>query len=45
MDGGFPSTEEILRGVHALYNSSNLEEKEKASKWLTELQKSVSSFI
>lgn len=39
---GPPTTEQILQGVHALYNSSNLDEKEKASKWLADLQRSVS---
>lgn len=39
---GPPTTEQILQGVHALYNSSDLTEKDKASKWLAELQKSVS---
>lgn len=37
-----PSTEIVLQGVHALYNNPDLKEKDKASAWLAELQKSVS---
>lgn len=42
MEGGPPTTEQILRGVNALYNSPDLQEKDKASLWLTDFQKSVS---
>lgn len=43
MEGGPPTTEQILRGVNALYNSPDLQEKDKASVWLTDFQKSVST--
>ena len=37
-----PTTEAVLEGVYALYYNPNRDEKERASKWLEELQKSVS---
>lgn len=40
-----PSIEEVLRGVHALYDNPDLKEKDKASLWLAELQKSVSEHV
>ncbi|XP_063700917.1 transportin-3 [Culicoides brevitarsis] len=39
-----PSTETVLQGVHALYNNPDLKEKDKASAWLAELQKSIHSW-
>lgn len=36
-----PSTEEVLSAISALYNNPDKSEKERASKWLLELQKSV----
>lgn len=37
-----PTTEAVYQGVYALYNNPDSVEKEKASKWLESLQKSVS---
>lgn len=37
-----PSTEAVYQGVYTLYNNSNTVEQEKASKWLEQLQNSVS---
>lgn len=37
-----PTTEDVYQGVYALYNNPDSAEKEKASKWLDSLQKSVS---
>lgn len=37
-----PTTEAVYQGVYALYNNPDSAEKEKASKWLELLQKSVS---
>lgn len=37
-----PTTEAVYQGVYTLYNDTNVAEKEKASKWLTQLQNSVS---
>lgn len=37
-----PTTEAVYQGVYALYNNPDSAEKEKASKWLESLQKSVS---
>lgn len=39
-----PSTEEVLSAVSALYNNPEKSEKERASQWLLELQKSVRHF-
>ena len=36
-----PTTEAVYQGVYALYNNPDTAEKEKASKWLDLLQKSV----
>lgn len=36
-----PSIEEVLSAVSALYNNPEKSEKERASQWLLELQKSV----
>ena len=38
-----PTAEAVLQGVFTLYNDPNNVEKEKASKWLEEFQKSVSA--
>lgn len=37
-----PTTEAVYQGVYAFYNNSNAAEQEKASKWLEQLQNSVS---
>lgn len=37
-----PSTEAVYEGVYTLYNNTNTVEQEKASKWLEQLQNSVS---
>lgn len=37
-----PTTEAVYQGVYALYNNSDVTEQEKASKWLEQLQNSVS---
>lgn len=37
-----PTAEAVLQGVYTLYNNPNKQEKEKASRWLEEFQKSVS---
>lgn len=37
-----PTTEAVYQGVYTLYNNSNTVEQEKASKWLEQLQNSVS---
>lgn len=37
-----PSTDTVYQSVYALYNNPDTSEKEKASKWLDSLQKSVS---
>lgn len=37
-----PSLETVYQAVVALYHNQNWSEREKASQWLTELQKSVS---
>ncbi|ETN66595.1 transportin [Anopheles darlingi] len=39
-----PTAEAVLRGVYTLYNDPNNAEKEKASKWLEEFQKSIHSW-
>ncbi|XP_055641944.1 transportin-3 isoform X2 [Toxorhynchites rutilus septentrionalis] len=39
-----PTTEAVLQGVYTLYNNPNKQEKEKASKWLEEFQKSIHSW-
>uniref|UniRef100_A0A1B0GKH3 Putative nuclear transport regulator n=1 Tax=Lutzomyia longipalpis TaxID=7200 RepID=A0A1B0GKH3_LUTLO len=39
-----PSTEQVYQGVYAFYNNSNILEQQKASQWLSELQKSVYSW-
>lgn len=36
-----PTTEAVYQGVYTLYNNENADEKEKASKWLEQLQNSV----
>jgi transportin-3 len=36
------STESVLHNIYVLYNNPDKVEKEKASKWLEEFQKSVS---
>lgn len=38
-----PSTEAVYQGVYTLYNNENAAEKEKASKWLEQLQNSVNN--
>lgn len=38
-----PTTEAVYQGVYTLYNNSNTVEQEKASKWLEQLQNSVSA--
>lgn len=40
-----PTTEAVYQGVYTLYNNSNTVEQEKASKWLEQLQNSVSVFF
>lgn len=37
-----PTTEAVYQGVYTLYNNTNTAEQEKASKWLEQLQNSVS---
>lgn len=39
-----PTTEAVYQGVYAFYNNTNAAEQEKASKWLEQLQNSVSTF-
>ncbi|XP_055614222.1 transportin-3 isoform X2 [Uranotaenia lowii] len=39
-----PTAEAVLQGVYTLYNNPNKQEKEKASKWLEEFQKSIHSW-
>jgi transportin-3 len=39
-----PSTEAVLKEVYALYNNPDSTEKEKASKWLEQFQKSIHSW-
>lgn len=36
-----PTTEAVYQGVYTLYNNDNAAEKEKASRWLEQLQNSV----
>lgn len=36
-----PTTEAVYQGVYTLYNNENAAEKEKASRWLEQLQNSV----
>lgn len=40
-----PTCEAVYQGVYALYNNPDNAEKEKASKWLDLLQKSVGVWI
>lgn len=40
-----PSTEEVLSAISALYNNPEKSEKERASQWLLELQKSVRQLL
>lgn len=40
-----PSIEEVLSAVSALYNNPEKSEKERASQWLLELQKSVRNLL
>lgn len=40
-----PTTDTVYQSVYALYNNPDTSEKEKASKWLDSLQKSVSENI
>lgn len=40
-----PTTDAVYQGVYALYNNPDKAEKEKASKWLELLQKSVRIYI
>lgn len=40
-----PTTEAVYQGVYTLYNNTNTVEQEKASKWLEQLQNSVSFSI
>lgn len=40
-----PTAEAVYQGVYALYNNPDTAEKEKASKWLEMLQKSVSKYL
>lgn len=40
-----PSTEAVYQGVYTLYNNSDAAEQEKASKWLEQLQNSVSAIF
>lgn len=40
-----PSLDIVYLAVSALYNNPNASEKERASQWLGELQKSVSIFV
>lgn len=40
-----PSTEAVYEGVYTLYNNENAAEKEKASKWLEQLQNSVNTYM
>lgn len=37
-----PNLDVVLKNIYDLYNNPDTVEKEKASKWLAELQKSVS---
>lgn len=38
-----PKVEEVLRHIYDLYENPDVSTKDKASKWLAEFQKSVSS--
>lgn len=40
-----PTTEAVYQGVYALYNNTDAAEQEKASKWLEQLQNSVSKIM
>lgn len=40
-----PSTDAVYQGVYTLYNNGDAKEKEKASKWLEQLQNSVNDKI
>lgn len=40
-----PTTDTVYQSVYALYNNPDTIEKEKASKWLESLQKSVSKIF
>lgn len=40
-----PTADAVYQGVYALYNNPDNNEKEKASKWLDSLQKSVCSVL
>lgn len=42
---GAPTADAVYQSVYALYNNPDSGEKEKASKWLDSLQKSVSENI
>lgn len=39
-----PTTEAVYEGVYTLYNNKNTVEQERASKWLEQLQNSVSLY-
>lgn len=41
MADAVPNLESVYRGIHTLYNDPIAAEKEKAGKWLEEVQKSV----
>lgn len=38
-----PTTEAVYQGVYTFYNNTNTVEQQKASKWLEQLQNSVSA--
>lgn len=40
-----PTTEAVYEGVYTLYNNRNTVEQERASKWLEQLQNSVSLYL
>lgn len=40
-----PTTDAVYQGVYTLYNNENAAEKEKASKWLEQLQNSVNTIL
>lgn len=40
-----PTTDAVYQGVYTLYNNENAAEKEKASKWLEQLQNSVNTIF
>lgn len=37
-----PTVETVYQGVHAMYNTANASERQKATKWIEQFQNSVS---